>query len=820
MTLISQAQITPDNTLGAENSEVNSIDELRDRIEGGAVRGDNLFHSFQEFNVGEGAIVNFANPEGIANIFSRVTGNNISEIFGSLGVEGSANLFLMNPNGIVFGENSAINVNGSFLGTTAENIEFDNGDRFSAASPNIPTLTIDFPIGLGFGSNSGEIKVQGSGHELRLADTSSISDAFNAPIIGSQEIQSGLNISSEKTLALIGNKVTLDGGILANPSGEIEISSIESGIVGINLSSQKLTFDYLRTTGFQDIVINNSSLISTSGFPGGNINIRGKDLSLSNKSLVLNSNFSGKPSGNINVDVSGSINLVGITSPSSFTNSSVVKPGIISQSFESGKGSDVNISANQLNISDFSLINTSAYSSGNAGDININVDDSITVIGVSPIEGIPALSGVSSIAAASGDGGNISLSGNRLFLREGATILSQALQEGNGGSIQANFSDSIELSGAFALDTSLNSFAQSVIGSTTVFAKGGNVKVSTSMLKLENGARVNATNSGTGKAGDIIVDANNYVQINGKVPDSTDDSLINYSQITASSEITNPSLRQLFDLPSFPEGDAGSVIINTPKLKIFDRGIVSVQSQGTGNAGNLEINADSISLDNGGEISASTVSGEGGNIIIGADNLSLFDQSNITTSAGGQGNGGNITIDSETLLGLENSDITANAIAGNGGNITIDSDYIFGLSSTTELTPFSDITASSELGIDGTVTIFSPESNIGEEVIIVGRDERVFKERDLVDDKCSSYGEQRVRVQDLGIPIAPSPFDFPYSEDLPSEQSPIANSSQVLDDEAIVQANTVKVLPDGRTFLVAETKSNHPVSGPQLCTRQ
>ncbi|MBW4532515.1 MAG: hypothetical protein KME09_01115 [Pleurocapsa minor HA4230-MV1] len=497
-----------------------------------------------------------------------------------------------------------------------------------------------------------------------------------------------------------------------------------------------------------------------------------------------------------------------------------MKPGIISQSFESGKGSDVNISANQLNISDFSLINTSAYSSGNAGDININVDDSITIIGVSPIERIPALSGVSSIAAASGDGGNISLSGNRLFLREGATIISQALQEGNGGSIQANFSDSVELSGAFTLDTSLNSFAHSVIGSTTVFAKGGNVKVFTSMLKLENGARVNATNSGTGKAGDIIVDANNYVQINGKVPDSTDDSLINYSQITASSEITNPSLRQLFDLPSFPEGDAGSVIINTPKLKIFDRGIVSVQNQGIGNAGNLEINADSISLDNGGEISASTLSGEGGNINLDTESLKLFGQSNITASAQGQGNGGNITIDTDTMVGLENSDITANAVAGNGGNITIDSNYIFGLESRQSLTPFNDITASSELGIDGTVIISSPENNVGEEIIIVGREDRSINERDLISKNCTGYNERRVRVQDLGSPIAPNPYDFAESEGLPqmeNYQSEIKGSPSAQQDEPIVEANTVKRMSDGRIFLVAESKSNQPVSPPELC---
>lgn len=128
-----KSQITPDSTLGTENSKVNSIDELRDRIEGGAIKGENLFHSFEEFNVREGLEVYFANPEEISNIFSRITGNNISEIFGTLGVEGVANLFLINPNGIVFSENAQIDVGGSFIATTAEGVHFEDGKVFGVA---------------------------------------------------------------------------------------------------------------------------------------------------------------------------------------------------------------------------------------------------------------------------------------------------------------------------------------------------------------------------------------------------------------------------------------------------------------------------------------------------------------------------------------------------------------------------------------------------------------------------------------------------------------------------------------------------------------
>ncbi|ERT09841.1 filamentous hemagglutinin family N-terminal domain protein [Lyngbya aestuarii BL J] len=91
------AQILPDNTLGTENSTVVPNQTIRgirsERIDGGAVRGNNLFHSFQEFNIDEGRGAYFSNPEGIQNILSRVTGENPSNILGVLGVLGNANLF-------------------------------------------------------------------------------------------------------------------------------------------------------------------------------------------------------------------------------------------------------------------------------------------------------------------------------------------------------------------------------------------------------------------------------------------------------------------------------------------------------------------------------------------------------------------------------------------------------------------------------------------------------------------------------------------------------------------------------------------------------
>ena len=163
------AQIIPDTTLGNENSLVTPLNPLFEQITGGAIRGSNLFHSFREFNLNEGASVYFVNPTGIENILSRVTGNNPSEIFGKLGVFGDANLFLINPNGIIFGPNAQLDIRGAFVASTAPSFVFGNGTQFSATNPQAPPLlTINVPIGLQYGrqpaaaiSNSGNLQVGG-----------------------------------------------------------------------------------------------------------------------------------------------------------------------------------------------------------------------------------------------------------------------------------------------------------------------------------------------------------------------------------------------------------------------------------------------------------------------------------------------------------------------------------------------------------------------------------------------------------------------------------------------------------------------------------
>ncbi|WP_346290130.1 filamentous hemagglutinin N-terminal domain-containing protein [Sphaerothrix gracilis] len=219
------AQITPDATLGSEASIVAPDADVRggsaELIQGGATRGVNLFHSFADFNVAELQRVYFANPIGIENILGRVTGSSASNILGTLGVDGSANLFLLNPNGIVFGPNAQLDITGSFVASTAAAFDF-NGQLFSATDPTVPTLlTVSLTPGLQYSAaQRGEIRTQAvlaAGQDLRL-------DGVNLDLSG--ELTAGRNLVLQaQERAQIRDSVA--SPFIAAAGGELEIQGNE-----------------------------------------------------------------------------------------------------------------------------------------------------------------------------------------------------------------------------------------------------------------------------------------------------------------------------------------------------------------------------------------------------------------------------------------------------------------------------------------------------------------------------------------------------------------------------------------------------------------
>ena len=188
------AQIIPDQTLPVNSRLTPGC--LVCTIEGGTIRGVNLFHSFQEFSLPTAGEAFFNNALNIQNIFSRVTGSQISDIDGIIRTNGTANLFLINPNGIIFGPNARLDISGSFLASTAPSLKFPDGSEFSATNPQAPPLlTINITPGLQYGTDHPSI--------------SNLSAANNNTIINFG------NLSVPRNLTLAADHLDLQGQLQA-----------------------------------------------------------------------------------------------------------------------------------------------------------------------------------------------------------------------------------------------------------------------------------------------------------------------------------------------------------------------------------------------------------------------------------------------------------------------------------------------------------------------------------------------------------------------------------------------------------------------------
>jgi filamentous hemagglutinin family protein len=307
-----------------------------DLIEGGAIRDTNLFHSFQEFNVNNGQRVYFANPTNIKNIFSRVTGNNVSNILGTLGVNGNANLFLLNPNGIIFGSNARLNINGSFLATTANSFQFPGGTQFSATNPQSSSLlSINVPLGVQYGAQPGKITV----------------NQANLEVSSQQNLQT--------SLTLLGGDVELTASKLTAPGRFIELGGLAGeGSVGLDVDGSLVTLEeFIGTQG--NISISGTTISATatgtSNNASGDIQMTGRNVQITGSTVASIGND--ESYGTIAIKASDSV----------FLNNT-----ILDTQNKNGVGGDVLINAsNQISITNKSKIS----SEGSFGRILIGSSD-------------------------------------------------------------------------------------------------------------------------------------------------------------------------------------------------------------------------------------------------------------------------------------------------------------------------------------------------------------------------------------------------------------------------------------------------------------
>ena len=655
------AQVIPDNSLGSESSivtpNVTVKDAIADFIEGGATRGNNLFHSFSEFNVGSGNNVYFANPDGIANILTRITGNNASNIFGTLGVDGSANLFLLNPNGIVFGENAALDVSGSFMATTADSYLFNNDLKYSASNPDIPPLlTIDLPVGVQLGSNPGSITVQGAGHNLGL-------DPFTfTPIRDNRPV--GLEVETGNTLSLLGGEIDLTGGNLTALQGRVELGSVgATETVGLNSTNDGFTVEYDQINNFSKINLTNAASIEVSGNGGGNINLRGENISVVENSAIIANTLGTNDGGKIGLTASESVKV--IITEGEF-------PGSILNQVElgaTGDGGNLTIDAKDLEIT--GRISTSTFGAGNSGDLTVNAE-SIEIKKASQSIILTGLYSTVAFPSATGKGGNVTVESDRIVLEDGGQIASGTFGIGNSGDLTVD-AESIEIRGAASPGVFSGLFSTVAFPSAT--GKGGNLTVKSGNIILEDGGRIASGTFGAGNSGDLTVDAES-IEIRGVASPGDFSGLFS----TVAPEAT---------------GKGGNLTVESDRIVIEDGGQITSGTFGTGNSGDLSVNAESIEIRGitpQGDFSGlfSTVgsleaTGDGGNLMVNSNSIILEDGARIASGTFGAGNSGDLTVDAESIeikgitLQGDPSGLYSTVgfqATGRGGNLTVESDRI------------------------------------------------------------------------------------------------------------------------------------------------
>lgn len=749
-----QAQIIPDRSLDNEQSKITPNVKIKgnsaDLIEGGATRNSNLFHSFQDFNISEGSRVYFANPQGIENIFSRVTGNNLSQILGTLGVNGNANLFLINPNGILFGNNARLDLKGSFVATTAESILFNDRFSFSTNNPrSIPLLTINLPIGLQFDDRAESI-----------INKSQTQNNFQENI--------GLKVRSGQNITLVGGNIQFEGGYLTVPNGSIEIGSVEPhSLVKIVPTEKNWTLNYDAVNTFKNISLTQSSVIDSSGNGAGNINIQANNLSVLEGSFISADNLGEIEGGSLTIQAKELVEVRGKDADGFYSY-------ISTDIYDRGKGANLSIKSKTLQISDEGLISattnelgntgnidlevenlsitngaqlfTGTFGSGNAGDINIKAN-SVEVIATNKVD-IPTGIFVGPQPDATGNGGNLYLKADNLLISKGGQIASATFSSGNAGNIVISVSKSLKINGTgFSsnpeIEDKLEIFSSGLFASVQDDAKGnaGNLIIETGDLIVTNGGKIVALTLGSGNAGNVFIRANN-LEVRGTVIDNYSGTrsginstvellgtgnggnveiitnnlrLINGGSIAVDAKGNGTAGNLTIDaqninisgvssgkpvfgieqpkLPSqisaFSQGDfkAGSININTNNFNLSDRGNISVSNLGNGDAGNIKIETTKLNLDNQATIEAQVNAGNEGNINLNSNLVFLKDRSQITTNATGEATGGNIQIETTNLFTLGKSQITANSTNSFGGKIQITSQGQF-ISSDSQITAF------------------------------------------------------------------------------------------------------------------------------------
>ena len=678
-TKVTLAQITPDNTVNTRVERSGNVSE----ITGGATRGNNLFHSFEQFSIPGGNEAFFNNANAIQNIFSRVTGGSISEINGLIRANGGANLFLINPAGIIFGENASLKLGGSFYGSTANSIIFPDGEFSATASGAEPILTISVPIGLSFEDNP-------------------------EPIINRSV--AGLEVSVGENIFLVGGDVNFPGGKIFAPGGEVELGGLAAaGEININANGNLSFPDDIEKA---DVTLSNAGEVNVLSGGGGSITVNARNLDLSGSALqagiAIDSGSLDTQAGDITLNVTDAIDL----SQGSVIFNQVYPTGV-------GNGGKINITTTNLFLTEGSTLSTSTAGQGNGGELNITTANfsldsgsqivastfgigDVGTISINSSESVTLDRGSTIInkveVGAVGNGKHLSITTPSLILTNGGQIISGTNGEGNGGDITLTTFELI------VDGTSNDGFKSAIVNEVQEEAIGnsGELNISTPNLALTNGGTISSRTIGQGNGGELNISTSSLTLANGNIivagtfgqGNGSTISINATESVTIDGTDTKGYRSGIVNrVEEDATGNAGELNITTPKLALTDGGAISISTFGQGNGGTISINAsESITIDGvgaiGDDFSAifNTVEddavGNGGELNITTPNLALTNGGQIVASTFGQGNGGNISINATELVTIDGraadgsnysaifNTVEDNAV-GNGGELNI-----------------------------------------------------------------------------------------------------------------------------------------------------
>ena len=625
------AQIVPDSTTSTTVTPTSTGVEINN----GNAAGSNLFHSFSEFSIPAGTEAFFNNADNVSNIFSRVTGGNISNIDGLIRANGTANLFLINPAGIVFGEGARLQVGGSFYGSTADSIVFGDGEFSAIDLDSPPLITINAPIGLNFRNDPAAITVRGNGNGTRFIDS---------PIIDTQE---ALRVGSNATIGLIGGELIFENATVKTAGGRIELGSVAGGSVEIVEVAEGLSFGYDQIDTFQDISLLGISVIDASGEGGGAINIAGNNLSLVGVSEIASNTIGSNPGKGINIFTAESISLGVIESEFSFNI-------IDTRTFPQGTGDsgDINITTGTLTIGDRSFISSFLEGQGNAGDIRIDATERISLFSEGNISSIS--SGIGSQAV--GNAGNVEIVTPTLELANGAFIASNTAGIGNAGDI------SVRVSGTLTAEGEGSSLLANVRNAETV-GDGGNIDITADSILLRNGAGVDVSSNGEGNAGNVNLEVRSLAIENSSLILASSTSQSKGGNITIDA-LEDISLSGSSAISVTGSGD-GSIEINARNLTVSSgsnlfAGIFPDAGSTEAQAGDIRIDlVQDLTIDEDNADFATAIvnsndgTGNAGNIFINARNLNFLNGGRIFNFTSGQGDIGDITIEARGDINFE-----------------------------------------------------------------------------------------------------------------------------------------------------------------------